>query len=427
MHRLVIFAPLLLTLAASPAMAEKRVALVIGIDKYTEVPPLRKAVGDAKAVGAALEKLGFTVKLVTDAGRRSLNRSLAVFEHSLGAGDIALVHYSGHGVELDGENYLPPADIPRPTSGNRNYVKDEAIGLTTIVERLKPTGAATRILIVDACRDNPFTQVGVRSIGATRGLARAEAPKGTFIMYSAGYGQLALDRLNDADLEPTSVFTRVLLKYIAVEGREITELAKDVRVEVAALANKVGHDQFPAYYDELAGRFFLKPGTGDPTPTAAPEPADPAAVDYALAERQGTKEAWEAFLAKHGGQTVHIETRLAGNVDKYFDGAVRAHVVVERQKSSFRTECTVHLSTGLTLHAQGQSAEPYGSFETAVEHLEKRLRRYKRRLRNYHAEGREHATFSPSTSLTAPSSETPRSRSRKSSPRRSTPGEFGGT
>lgn len=107
---------------------------------------------------------------------------------------------------------------------------------------------------------------------------------------------------------------------------------------------------------------------------------------------------------------VHIETRLAGNVDKYFDVAVRAHVVVERQKSSFRTECTVHLSTGLTLHAQGQSAEPYGSFETAVEHLEKRLRRYKRRLRNYHAESREHATFSPSTSLTAPSSETPMNR-----------------
>ena len=122
----------------------------------------------------------------------------------------------------------------------------------------------------------------------------------------------------------------------------------------------------------------------------------------------------------------HIETRLAGNVDKYFDGAVRAHVVVERQKSSFRTECTVHLSTGLTLHAQGLSAEPYGSFDIAVEHLEKRLRRYKRRLRNYHAERRERATFSPSTSLISPSSETPMSRSRKSSPRRSSPGESGG-
>lgn len=83
-----------------------------------------------------------------------------------------------------------------------------------------------------------------------------------------------------------------------------------------------------------------------------------------------------------------IEERLAGNVAKYFDGTVRAHVVVERQKSSFRTECTLHLTTGLTLQAHGDGGGAYGSFDSAAERLEKQLRRYKRRLRDHHVERR---------------------------------------
>lgn len=83
-----------------------------------------------------------------------------------------------------------------------------------------------------------------------------------------------------------------------------------------------------------------------------------------------------------------IEERLTGNVAKYFDGTVRAHVVVERQKSSFKTECTLHLTTGLTLQAHGEAGGAYGSFDTAAGRLEKQLRRYKRRLRDHHVERR---------------------------------------
>lgn len=95
----------------------------------------------------------------------------------------------------------------------------------------------------------------------------------------------------------------------------------------------------------------------------------------------------------------HIETRLASDVGKYFDGTVRAHVVVERQRSNFRTDCTLHLTTGLTLQAHGEGAEAYGSFDSAAEHLEKRLRRYKRRLRNYHAERRQPVNSTPAASF----------------------------
>jgi ribosomal subunit interface protein len=84
-----------------------------------------------------------------------------------------------------------------------------------------------------------------------------------------------------------------------------------------------------------------------------------------------------------------IEDRLTGNLAKYFDGTVRAHVVVELQKSTFKTECTLHLSTGLTLQSRGEGDKAYASFDMAAERLEKQLRRYKRRLRDYHPERRE--------------------------------------
>jgi formylglycine-generating enzyme required for sulfatase activity len=266
--------------------AEKR-ALVIGINAYVEVPPLEKAVGDANAVAAALKGIGFTVTLVTDIARRELNERITEFQKTLTTGDIALVYYSGHGVEIDGQNYLLPADIPEPhqalddtdddaapkadaaSKGGGDYIKGEAIGLVSLIERLD---AGIRILIIDACRDNPFAAGGTKGVGRERGLARVEGPEGTFILYSAGYGQAALDRLGDTDPEPTSVFTRVLLKHIPTNGQKITDLAKEVRREVQKLALTVGHEQRPAYYDELTDDFYLNPPA--PPPPSPPSPSD---------------------------------------------------------------------------------------------------------------------------------------------------------
>ncbi len=87
----------------------------------------------------------------------------------------------------------------------------------------------------------------------------------------------------------------------------------------------------------------------------------------------------------------HLSERLKDNVAKYFDGAVRAHVTVEKQRSNFTTDCTLHLSTGLTLQSHGEGGDAYSSFDTALEHLETRLRRYKRRLKNHHLNRKEPA------------------------------------
>lgn len=271
------FFALCVALAASAAPAEaRRVALVIGINDYKEIPKLEKAVGDATVMTETLTKLGFEVTRVLDADRRTLNLAIADFTAGLTPDDTAVVHFSGHGVEIDGENYLLPADVPKPRDGRQDAVKYEAIGLQRLIGQLAQSGARTRLFIIDACRDNPFEQAGVRSVGSSRGLARVEAPAGTFVMYSAGYRQKALDRLGPEDTSPTSVYTRVLSAKLLEPGKSVAQVAQEVRGEVQALAKTVGHKQRPAYYDELSSALVLQAAVPQ---AAKPEAAKPEADD----------------------------------------------------------------------------------------------------------------------------------------------------
>ncbi len=283
--------------SATPAQAEKRLALVIGINAYRDIPRLEKAVGDAGAVAQTLRGLGFQVTTVIDADRRALNRAVTLFQNQLQPGDIAFVHYSGHGVELDGQNYLLPADIPKPVAGAKDFIKAEALALGDLMDRVAASGARTRVFIIDACRDNPFAEAGTRGIGGTRGLSRVEAPAGTFILYSAGYKQTALDRLSNNDPETTSVYTRVLTRKLREAGKPLSQIAKEIRKEVEDLARSVGHEQRPAYYDELSGSLFI---AGVPVP---PQPSLPAPqIDerkaFETAQSIGTVAAWDAFLTR---------------------------------------------------------------------------------------------------------------------------------
>jgi uncharacterized protein len=248
-------------LQASPAAAQNRRALVIGADDYRNVAKLQKAVGDARAMKLALEKTGFEVDLLINPDRSAFNTGISEFTAKLRAGDVALIHYSGHGVALDGENYLLPIDAPRPDRVDKEGLKLESFALMPLIERIRATGSNVQIAIVDACRDNPYAQSGTRSVGRRGGLVEpsrrpAKGQGGFFILFSAGFGQTAADRLDDNDREPTSVYTRTLLRKIAVEGKAITDLAREVREDVESLAATVNHEQRPAYYDELSGPLF---------------------------------------------------------------------------------------------------------------------------------------------------------------------------
>jgi hypothetical protein len=297
---------------APPALAEKRVALVIGNDRYANLPTLQKAVNDADAVSNTLARLGFEVILGRDLGRQGMIDKLAEFTARLDAGDTALFFYAGHGVAIGGINYLVPTDMPAATAGSEVRVRGSSIAEPDIVAEIQARGVRVAVLVLDACRDNPFPRAGTRALGNSRGLADARPASGVFTLYSAGIGQSALDVLEPNDKNPNSVFTRVFVEQLARPGLHIADLAIEVREKVAEIArtarNAGGepapHVQTPAYYDQtVGGRIFLagraiaiEPRAGPAAPP--PDPCAAAAAHWKSVEAIDTVAMFEDHLQR---------------------------------------------------------------------------------------------------------------------------------
>jgi uncharacterized caspase-like protein len=233
----------------------KRVALVVGINKYDNLPPerqLRKALNDARALESALKAVGFDVIKAEDVGRSAFNQAWQQLLNKVAPGDEVAVFFSGHGVEIDGGNHLIPRDVPAVGTGEASRLRNESISFDDLRRDLASRGPKLSLFILDACRDNPFTDTRGRSIGGTRGLVPVQAEQGSFIMFAAGAREMALDRLGDKDTDPNSVYTRKLLPLIKEPGLRLPDLAQRVRSEVRKLAGTIGHRQSPAYYDEGA-------------------------------------------------------------------------------------------------------------------------------------------------------------------------------
>jgi hypothetical protein len=263
MVRITLVMLLSLLLLPSTALAEKRVALVIGIDNYDNLGPhaqLRKARSDAAAVARVLRELGFDVIAKNDVTRSDFNNHWQDLLNKLVPGDTAAFFYAGHGVEFGGRSYLLPSDVPNIRPGRDELLKREALSLQEFLADLREKGTKFNLVILDACRDNPFERLAGRSVGSQRGLAMAEPPEGTFIMYSAGTGENALERLDDADRDPNSIYTRHLLPLLRTRGLSLTEVAEQVRVIVRQTAAKARHRQTPAYYNQVVGRVCLAGG-----------------------------------------------------------------------------------------------------------------------------------------------------------------------
>ncbi len=246
---------------------------MIGNDRYPNLPAdrqLQKAVNDARAMGNALQQLGFSVVRGENLSREQIVDHIVRFTRAIKPGDVALVFFAGHGVSLSGANYLLPADIPLPQQGEEIRVRNMALGESDLVADIQAAKPRVLIMVLDACRDNPFRQAGLtRSVGSQAGLSRSREAEGVFTIYSAGFGQAALDRLGDGDRSPNSVFTRVLIPALARTDAHLADIVIDMREEVARLAATIGHEQYPAYYDQTrGGRIFLRPQGAPPAPQA---------------------------------------------------------------------------------------------------------------------------------------------------------------
>lgn len=253
-------------LATQPAIAGaaqeigNRHALVIGIDDYAHLDSLLKAENDAVAVSEALGALGFRVTLETGLGVDAFDAVLAEFYNQLSPDDTAVFFFAGHGVADGGTNYLLPADMPRLDTTENPRLSRNAIDANEVLAEIRARGVNLALVILDACRDDPFAHDGTRGGRAiTRGLARIQPEQGAFVIYSAGVGQTALDRLAPADPDPNSVFTRKFRPILETPGLPLVEIAKRTQVEVRALAETVRHPQAPAYYDQVIGQFYFKP------------------------------------------------------------------------------------------------------------------------------------------------------------------------
>lgn len=265
---------------AAPALAEKRVALVVGNNDYRNVPKLQKAVNDARTMGDTLKQLGFSVMVAENQTRQAFSQTLLAFVKSVEPGDTAFFFFAGHGFEIAGQNFLLPTDVPAASEGQEELVRDASILADRIIERLQNKGARTAILVFDACRNNPFERSGTRAVAGSGGLApMTQLPEGVFSVFSAGPRQTALDRLSNNDDNPNSVFTRTFAKELTQPGVNLVQVAQRTRRLVSEMAETVRHKQIPVYFDQMVDDVFLNglaKGQGESAKETGKEPAKPA-------------------------------------------------------------------------------------------------------------------------------------------------------
>jgi Caspase domain len=278
---------------AGPAQATTRIALVIGNSAYENVAKLPNPVKDATAIATAFKQAHFdSVMLRENLGRAELRKALHEFLEAATRADIAVLYYAGHGIQMDGVNYIIPTDARLATDFD---VDDEAISVDRILGALQPV-RQLRMILLDACRDNPFEKTMKRRVAlraVERGLAKMEPPvNDTVIAYAAKAGSTAEDGSGEH-----SPFTTALIKYLLEPGLDVRLAFGRIRDDVLA---QTGSRQEPYVYSSLGGRIVaLVPSAAQ---SKAPPAADPNAgmrTDYQLAERVGTKTAWDDFLAVH--------------------------------------------------------------------------------------------------------------------------------
>ena len=230
-----------------------RKALVIGNDSYKSVAKLLNAREDARTMASNLTSVGYQVTLKLDLNEKEMKAAMRNFAGQVQGGDEVLFFFAGHGVQLGATNYLLPTDIGGESEAQ---VRDESIQLQRILDDMSERKAKFTLAMIDACRDNPFKSSG-RAIGG-RGLAPTTAATGQMVIFSAGTGQQALDKLNNADKNKNGLFTRVFVQEMQKPNQSIDRVVKNVRNQVAELAKSVGHEQVPAIYDQVLGDFYFK-------------------------------------------------------------------------------------------------------------------------------------------------------------------------
>lgn len=256
------------------AVVGGRVALVIGNADYPNLP-LRNSVNDAADVAEALEKCGFDVSLHTNVSREQMLTAIDEFGLKIAGADAALFYFAGHGMQVEGINWLVPIGAS-PTA--ENEVRFECVEADRVMAKMDNAGANTNIIILDACRNNPFPR---QFRNSSLGLANMAA-KGTIVSFAAAPGTVA----EDGD-DRNGMFTKHLLARMMEPGVEIEQVLKNTRQDVSSATQE---RQWPQANSLLVGNFYFVPPTEAEARPADPDPPSTATSPVRLAALQGDSD-----------------------------------------------------------------------------------------------------------------------------------------
>ena len=224
----------------------KRYALVIGNGAYKS-SPLKNPVNDARDISQALKKFGFQVTYKKNAGRQTMENAVTNFWKKLRKGGVGLFYFAGHGIQVKGINYLIPVDAKIESEAD---IKFKSVNAGWILGKMEDAGNEVNIIILDACRNNPF---GRNFRSSKQGLAQMDAPKGSLIAYATGPGHTAAD-----GKRKNGLFTEYLLKHIKTPGITVEQVLKNVRVDVI---NDTKDQQIPWVSTSMTGNFYFAGGS----------------------------------------------------------------------------------------------------------------------------------------------------------------------
>jgi hypothetical protein len=290
---------------AQATPAESRVALVIGNGAYKQAP-LRNAVADARLMDAALREAGFEVLRAENATLREMRRLVRDFGERLQRSQgVGLFYFAGHGVQLNGENYLVSIDSD---IRHEDEVPDDSISAQLVLEKMESARNRVNILVLDACRNNPFAS---KTRGSAGGLALMNAPAGTLVAYATAPGAVAYDGSG-----ANGLYTRHLAQQMREPGLRVEEVFKRVR---AAVRRESSNQQTPWENTALEGEFFFRPGgpaaAAVPPPPQAPAPAETPAFELAF---------WDSI--KNSTRRAELEEYLKQFPQGRFAGLVRSRL-----------------------------------------------------------------------------------------------------
>jgi formylglycine-generating enzyme required for sulfatase activity len=279
---------------AAPGTSARR-GLVIGNSAYqADIGPLQNPANDATDMAATLQSIGFEVNLLLNATRLQMEEALTAFSHQLRPGDVGLFYFAGHGAQIEGTNYLIPlgANVEKAAT-----TKVDAVSAEQVLSSMTATGSALNILILDACRNNPF--LARWPVQVPPGLAPMQAARGSFIAYATAPGAVAADGTGR-----NGTYTKHLLRNLTTPDLPVEQMFKRVRV---AVEGETGGAQTPWELSSLQGDFAFRPATAAPTGSAGVKAATAAApVAAARPTAQCQPELAQTLIGEDGAEMVLV-------------------------------------------------------------------------------------------------------------------------